>query len=154
MNHAKAFILKFIATFVVLYIILGVVYNMALRDVFFISLVLGVVAYILGDLFILPRTNNTMATISDFVLSLIVIWVLGKALGYDRNLLLISFISSVVVTVFEFFFHIYVAKLFDTGRERRDEINTNQRNLKYQTETSEEIYPVSPNQDNDTDKDR
>lgn len=153
MNHAKAFILKFIATFVVLYIILGVVHNMALRDVFFISLVLGVVAYILGDLFILPRTNNTIATISDFVLSLIVIWVLGKALGYDRNLFLISFISSAVVAVFEFFFHIYVAKLFDASEERNDKINTNRRSLNYQTETSEEIYPVSPNKDNDTDKD-
>jgi hypothetical protein len=151
MNHTKAFLIKFISSLVLLYIILGVIYNMSLWHVFSITLVLGVISYILGDLIILPRTNNTVATISDFVLAFVLIWAMSKAFGYDRNTFTISLIASIGVAIFEFFYHLYVSKNVVNKKqpERR-----NQGNLQYQTESSEEIYPVTPKRNNEEEKDK
>lgn len=153
MEHIKAILIKFIATIVLLFIILGLFYNMAFRDIFFISLVLGVAAYILGDLIILPRTNNTVATISDFILAVVIIWAMSNALGYDGNLFTMSLISSIVVGVFEFFFHRYLLKnvLHDDERRRENKNQNRPRNLQYQTESAEEIYPITPDKDRTSD---
>ncbi|MDI5787860.1 DUF2512 family protein [Bacillus licheniformis] len=40
------------------------------------TLFLGVISYLVGDLLLLPRTNNTTATMGDFGLSLVLIWVI------------------------------------------------------------------------------
>lgn len=66
MKHVKALLIKFIASFVLLYIVLGVMYTMTFGEVFLLSLVLGIVAYLIGDLFILPRTNNLVLYCSGF----------------------------------------------------------------------------------------
>ncbi|MDA7027810.1 DUF2512 family protein [Bacillus sp. CLL-7-23] len=50
---------------------------------FVLTLVLGVVSYLVGVLFLLPRTNNITATIGDFGLSIVLIWVI---LGMQNNL--------------------------------------------------------------------
>ncbi|MDA1475064.1 DUF2512 family protein [Bacillus sp. CLL-3-40] len=47
-----------------------------------LTLVLGVVSYLVGDLFLLPRTNNMTATIGDFGLSIVLIWAI---LGMQNN---------------------------------------------------------------------
>lgn len=73
MKHIKAFLLKFIISFILLYVILGGIDDFSIRDVFLTTIILGGLSYIIGDLLILPRTNNTLATVADFALSFIII---------------------------------------------------------------------------------
>lgn len=94
---------------VLLYVILGLMYDMSFSNVFLISLVLGLASYVIGDLFLLPKTNNTIATLADFGLAFMIIWILGESLTYGESLLLASLISAAGVAVFEYFFHKYVA---------------------------------------------
>lgn len=61
MNYLKAIAIKFLATLVLLYVILGLFYDMSFTNVFLISLVLGLASYLIGDLFLLAKTNNTIA---------------------------------------------------------------------------------------------
>ena len=67
----------------------------------------AVVSYILGDLIILPRTGNMIATIADFGLSFLTLWLLSYAMnmGYTFNYLAIA---SLALTLGEFLFHIYL----------------------------------------------
>lgn len=141
MKHFKAIAIKFIASLIVLYIILGLIFNMSFTNVFFISLVLAVVSYLVGDIGILPRTNNTVATLADFGLALMVIWFLSSALTYNGNtyLFFISFISALGIAVFEFFFHKYLSS--DSFRNEPDNILPNDTFSNFQTEVSEEITP-------------
>ncbi|WNF21078.1 YndM family protein [Mesobacillus jeotgali] len=140
MKHLRALALKFLASLVVLYVILGLMYNMSFTNVFLISLVLGLASYVIGDLFLLPKTNNTIATLADFGLAFMIIWILGESLTYGESLLLASLISAAGIAVFEYFFHKYISGnvLEEGGREYRNG------NYQYQTEASEELYPVRP----------
>lgn len=138
MKHIKALALKFIATFVLLFIVLGIFYDMSVANIFLITIVLGAAAYLLGDLLILSRTNNTMAAIVDFVLAFFMIWLMGERLTYGDSLIMPALISAAGITIFEIFFHRYLAdNVFPSsegGRYRADRVS-------YQTEASEEFAP-------------
>lgn len=150
LKHIRALAVKFLASMVLLYVILGLMYDMSFSNVFLISLVLGLASYVIGDLFLLPKTNNTIATLADFGLAFMIIWVLGESLTYGESLLLASLISAAGVAVFEYFFHKYVAGIVLEDGERQYG-NTG---YQYQTEASEELYPVRPDvrSEEDTEK--
>ncbi|MEN2465984.1 YndM family protein [Ornithinibacillus sp. JPR2-1] len=134
MKHIKALLIKFIATFVLLYIILGAMYTMTFGEVFLLSLVLGIVAYLVGDLFILPRTNNLVATVADFILAWPIIYWFVDGMTAADNPFPASLIAALGVGGFEIFFHRYLA-----NQVLPDQEPNGTRNLRYQTEYAEEI---------------
>ncbi|MEC1261860.1 YndM family protein [Bacillus swezeyi] len=149
MKHVRALCFKFIVSLVLLYVILTLFFGVPFGDMFVLTLFLGVISYLIGDLLLLPRTNNTTATMGDFGLSLVLIWAI---LAMQNNppyasLALASIISAAGVTVFEFFFHRYMAAnvLGDTANEKRENTGA----LQYQNEASEELYPVTPSKKRD-----
>jgi hypothetical protein len=146
MKHIKAIAIKFVSSLVLLSIILGLFFDMAFSNILLISLVLGVAAYFIGDLLILPRTNNTVATLADFGLAFLIIWLMSENLTYGDNHFSMSLIAALGVALFEYMFHKYLARniLPDRGRQQTT-------TLQYQTEASEELTPVRPDVRTDTD---
>lgn len=141
MKHVTALAIKFISSLVLLYILLGVIYGLSFTNVFLITMVLGITSYLIGDLLILPRTNNMIATFSDFGLALIVIWVMTANLTTNQNTFAISLISALGIALFELILHKYVAKYVID--ETPKEVGHQTEILQYQTEASEELYPES-----------
>lgn len=137
MSHFKALTIKAFFSLALLYLVLGLVFRMSFGNVLFITLVLGVVSYVIGDLFILPKTNNFVAALADFGLAFLIISMMSNAftLGYD--ILTMSFIASLGVAVFEFIFHKRVAS--QVVKEQRKGFES--RNFQYRTEASEELIP-------------
>jgi hypothetical protein len=142
MKHVRALAIKFISTLVLLYIILGVFNDVAFRNVFLISLVVSIAAYLIGDMFILPRTNNTIATLSDFGLAFAIIWFMSENLTYGDSMLGEAFTAALALGLFEFMFHRYLAKNILPDQESGE--RRYQGKLQYQTEASEELTPVRP----------
>lgn len=130
--------IKFLGTLALLYIILGLFYGMTFGTVFTISLILGVVSYFVGDLGILPRTSNMVATIADFGLSLAVIWVMISWLTASTTAFTMSLVAAIGVTIFEYLFHNYIANIIKSNQNHG---NNPTNTLRYQTEASEEISP-------------
>ncbi|QHJ70087.1 YndM family protein [Planococcus halotolerans] len=128
MNHLKALIIKFVMIAVVLLVILTLIYDVEFGDTLLISAVLTLVAYALGDLMIFRKTGdrddrnradrdddhtkrNAMATVSDIVLSFLVIWLMGEVLLEETpDLIQASIISALVIGAGEWFFHKYLDK--------------------------------------------
>ncbi|WP_313799771.1 YndM family protein [Cytobacillus sp.] len=138
MKHVIALAVKGVASLALLYVILGLIYGMSFGNVLFITLVLGLVAYIIGDLLILPRTNNLVASIADFGLALMVIWLMNSVLTNEGNILSMSFIASLGVALFEYFYHKYIStNVIDNSQTEKKYSG----NLRYQTEASEELTP-------------
>ena len=136
MKHIKAFAIKFISTLVLLYVILGMFYDMSFGNVFLITLVLGAVAYIFGDMLILSKTNNTIATLADFGLAFLLIWLMGESLTFGDSLIVPALLSAAGLALFEIFFHKYLANnVFISREDGYYQTGT----LKYQTEASEEL---------------
>ena len=144
LRHVKALIIKFIASFALLYIVLAVLYDMSFGTVFLITLVVGVSSYLLGDMLILSKSNNIVATIADVGLSFFFIYYIGSVLTYDGNLFYPSLISAIGIGLFEFFFHKYVYTHVIHNENVSEDIST--RNLRFQTEASEELTPDFKNQ--------
>ncbi|NYE04123.1 uncharacterized BrkB/YihY/UPF0761 family membrane protein [Bacillus niacini] len=136
MKHVKALAIKFVSSLVLLSLILGLLFDMAFSNIFLITLVLGVAAYLIGDLMILPRTNNTVATIADFGLAFLIIWFMSENLTYGDNHFSMSLIAALGVAIFEYMFHKYVANnvVKNQGGQKQQT-----RKLQYQTEASEEL---------------
>lgn len=134
-NHLKAFLIKFIATFLILFIILGFGYGMAFTEVLLLSIILGTLAYLIGDLFILPRTNNTIGTIADFVMSWAIIYLFIANFTLIDNVFTASLFATIGVTIFEMFFHRYLSRTI--SRNHRAPMG----NFNYQTEIAEELDP-------------
>jgi hypothetical protein len=68
------------------------------------SVVLSVIAYFVGDQFILRQSNNTVATIADAVLSFLYLWLVAYVMNWDLSLMEI-FVISVILGVAEAVFH-------------------------------------------------
>ncbi|WP_462413530.1 YndM family protein [Neobacillus sp. Marseille-QA0830] len=142
MQHVYRLALKFIATLVVLGIILGMFYNFSFADVFWITAVLVVVSYILGDLLVLRSTNNIIASTADLGLAFLLVWLMGMVLTYEVNLWPAAFISAAAVTLFEYFFHQFLMN--NMNKHITTQSSQVQNRPQFQTEASEELIPVKP----------
>lgn len=136
MNHFSLILSKFVAMLVLLYIILGIIFGVNFMSVFWVTLTFSIVSYLIGDLLILPRTNNMVALVVDFVMSFAVIYFLVDAYAFEGNLFTASLLSAIGVTLFEVFFHNSVQT------QMEEENNVDRRRYNLQTEVSEEIDPL------------
>lgn len=109
MKHLIALLIKFVMVFIVLYVIMGLFFGISIGNVFIMSLFLTVTAYMLGDLVVLPMWGNLIATVADFGLALIGIWLISYyILGISIPLVTGVLTSAVLIAFGEWFFHKYL----------------------------------------------
>jgi hypothetical protein len=94
----------------VIWIVLGLLSDLTFAEIVYQSLAVTIIAYIVGDLIILNLSNNTIATVADIGLALVIIY-FANYLWIEKD---VSFtdalITSIVIGVGEWFFHKYVYK--------------------------------------------
>ncbi|WP_186578189.1 YndM family protein [Aquibacillus kalidii] len=114
MNHLKAIGIKFIVISIVLYSILAGFYTATIGNIFVISLLVTGVAYVLGDLFILPRFGNLIASIADLGLAFLSIWLLSSVFfAEEYGIMSASLFSAILISCSEAVFHLYMnSKVF------------------------------------------
>lgn len=125
MEHVKALIIKFIMYTAVLWSIMGTFFGVDFGEVITISVILTPLAYVIGDLLILRNFNNTIATIADFGLSFIVIWLIGAAIINEPiSVASAALISALALSVGEWFYHSYVnSQVFEDQNKDRQTLN-------------------------------
>ncbi|WP_261131581.1 YndM family protein [Bacillus sp. Marseille-Q3570] len=112
MDHVKALAIKAGMTLPLLYLILGLGFGISIMNVVILTVVLGGVSYILGDLVILPKFTNMKATMTDIGLTFIVIWLVGIVLtGLQAGTMAVAAaITASVIALGEHFFHFYILR--------------------------------------------
>ncbi|ASN06011.1 YndM family protein [Virgibacillus necropolis] len=133
MEHVKALLMKFVMCTAVLFVVLSLIYGVDFGDVLLISLVLTGVSY-LGDVYVLPNTSNTVATLADLGLAFIIIWLFGgNIIEENIPIIMASLISAVVIAAGEMFFHMYMERnVLEETNQREKGIN----NREFSTEFS------------------
>ncbi|MCA1053725.1 YndM family protein [Rossellomorea aquimaris] len=151
MRNAKALAIKFIATFVLLFLILVGVEGMTFGEIFLLSMILSVVSYVLGDLILLPRTSNTISALADFGLAFTIVYFLTGGMTGGSTYLIRSIVAALALTVFELFFHRNILRAVLSGRRnnKREAVRMAPAKLRYQTEASKEIHPEFPTKPTD-----
>lgn len=150
MDYVKALVIKFVMCLAVLWLVLGVFYNVGFGHILTLSIILTPVTFILGDLFILRRFENWGATIADFLMVFAVVWFYGAYfINVTFPVITAAALSALIISVGEIFFHRYVDNhilhVEDDKRDRDRRANIDDRNL--QTEFGEEIDPPPVDKD-------
>lgn len=143
MSHLKAISIKFLIIATIVFSTLGIFSGASLWNVLFISLLVTGIGYVVGDLFILPKLGNLIATIADFGLAFLSIWILSAMFFQaEFGLLPTTLFASILISCSESVFHIYMNNKLPNDH---DEIYIRNRsnNLNVQTEFGEE----NPDQD-------
>lgn len=113
MKHIPALLIKFIMTAVVLEIVLLLMSGITFGRILWISLVITVILYIIGDMVILPATNNMIATLADMGMALIIIYMFNFFWNRNDISFLSALISGIVLGGGEWVFHKLVDRSVD-----------------------------------------
>lgn len=136
MKYIKAFLIKFIISTAILWVILGIFSDTSFNAILTTSLILTAISFI-GDIFILPNIGSFTAITADFALAFVTIWIIGEYLFYDAFGGIAAFFSAVMIAIGEIFYHRYIKNQVLNEENNR---SPNSRN-RLQTETSEELNP-------------
>lgn len=140
MKHITVLLVKFISCIIAFAIGLDLFFDATLTDILSFSLFVTVVSYMLGDRIVLPHWGNAAATVVDFLLVYLSVWIFGSVLldnyvqiGWG------SILSALIIGAVEVFVH---ARLLDRisperGIRDRQSAGFNPR-LAYGTEFAEE----------------
>ncbi|QQE76345.1 DUF2512 family protein [Brevibacillus composti] len=80
------------------------------------SVGLTIIAYFIGDQFILRASNNLVATISDAILAAVYLWAVAVIFNWDLNLGEILF-TVAILGIAEFFFHRILGRIDQPDRQ-------------------------------------
>lgn len=117
MKHLIALAVKFVMIAIVLLVILTWAFDVSFTNTLIISLALTALSYAFGDMLIFlnagkpgnQTTRNTIATVSDFVMAIAVIWLIGWLLtGENAGMVVPALVSALVLSAGEWFFHQYI----------------------------------------------
>ena len=108
MKHTTNLAVKFIATTVVLAMLLPAATAYTLGGVLWVAAGLTLLAYLIGDLWVLPSYGPIPAVVADAVLVLLGLWALPAVLGTPPIPLTTIILAAVLLAVVEHFFHRYL----------------------------------------------
>ncbi|MER2089739.1 MAG: YndM family protein, partial [Sporosarcina sp.] len=140
MKTITALIIKFIMITAVLWIVLGL-YGVSFGDILLTSVLLTGVSFI-GDMYLVPRVKNIAATIADFGLAFVMIWLVGTYF-YERPIQLgmAAFLSTIIIAAGEFIFHKYLQKqIFADEKVIPEKTSSSYQKDNLQTEFGSEFY--------------
>lgn len=141
MKHGTSLLIKFAVVSLVLFSILSALDGMSFFDILMISLAVTGVAYFVGDMMILPRFGNIVATIADFGLAFFTTWFLAELLA-DAYVATAgaSALAAFFIAATELFYHMYIQRMFfpDEFRQNMDGNKLLNKRPGYLTEFAEE----------------
>lgn len=113
-NHGKALSIKLGALLVVFIAILTLGFEVPWYHAAWISIAVGLIAYGVGDMFVLRKFGNLTATIADFglvfLLTWFFLWILDFDIAADTNFALMALYTALATAVVEYFFHNWLLK--------------------------------------------
>lgn len=139
MQHMKAIGIKGVFTTIILLSFLGIFQGITISQIITISIIITGITYLIGDFIILPTFNNLIASIVDFGLAFLSVWLLTEFFtGQTTSLVILSVAIAYIFTFCEALFHIYMQ---EKVLPKKGGVLIPFPNMRYQTETSEEIQP-------------
>ncbi|AGL02681.1 Protein of unknown function (DUF2512) [Desulfoscipio gibsoniae DSM 7213] len=107
---ATALLFKFIMTFVFAIIALRFIDNNTWGWVFWVALAGTALNYLVGDLFVLPKYGNIVASVGDGVMAALAAYIINLIVPAFQTTFTALALFAVLVAVGEYFFHQYLQR--------------------------------------------
>lgn len=104
MNHVKAIAIKTVVIVLISWIVLSLFFDVPHDQSIITGVIISIIIYVIGDLLVLRKIGNVVATIVDMGGAFLIAWLYLSAM-VDGDYLLGSLVVAVLVAVFEWFFH-------------------------------------------------
>ncbi|MDQ0338414.1 CHASE2 domain-containing sensor protein [Caldalkalibacillus uzonensis] len=121
MKHVWALVIKTIMVLAILSIVLNWMNDYRFGPTFALALLIVGLSYLIGDLAILPMTNNIVATLADIGLNTFAMWIIGPFFLGAFVPFTTALLASVIIGVGEWFFHQYMETRVFPNREEEPE---------------------------------
>lgn len=109
MKHLKAIGIKFIIMATILLSFLGIFETTSVAEIIVMSAILTLAAYVIGDLWILPKMGHLAAAIGDLIFGYASVWVLLYLfIGNTIPISTASIYIAITIGISEAVFHIYM----------------------------------------------
>lgn len=108
MRHVVALVIKYVFLLAINAIVLTSVTDATFGQAAAVALVMTVLLYLLGDLFILPNLGNMSAVIADSGLALVIAWLAPIFTAITSVTFGQALVIALLVGVAERFFHMYL----------------------------------------------
>ena len=109
-----------------------------------------ILSYLIGDLLILPRYGNIIASIIDGILGGAVAWMIVSLMPITYYYMTSVYIFAVIVAVAEFFYHMYLLSAHVVEPKKSDSGFYKKQKLNYNTEIGNELYPYASKDNNES----
>ena len=109
MKRVGEILIKFVMVLVMLSIFLLYLTNLSFSNIVVIAATITIAAYLIGDLGILPRTSNTIATIADAGLSIVTILAFNLVYPWAEISFTDALFAAIGLAVGEWLFHKIIA---------------------------------------------
>lgn len=138
MDHLKALGIKFIVISIIVYSLFGILFNASLINLLWISMLVTGISYLIGDLFVLRKYGNIVASFADFPLAFLSLWILGN-LFIERGMPIVtlSLMGAFFITLSEPLIHAYMQNKL-TDNVQKDSPTINQLQTEFAEETDSE----------------
>lgn len=103
-----ALLFKLIGTFLATWIVFGMILDNPMGHIITLAVLATILNYLLGDLMVLPRYGNVVASIGDGILGALTAYILSLISRAFDTTLATLLLFTVIVAVFEYFFHQYL----------------------------------------------
>ncbi|TFJ92673.1 YndM family protein [Lentibacillus salicampi] len=153
MVYLKTLGIKAIAIGITVFSLFGIFYNADVMNLFWISLLTTGLSFLLGDLFVLRRFGNITASIADFPLAFLSIWLLGSLfIEASIPIATTSLMAAFFLTCCEPFIHTYMTENLE--EERFEESEASPRTGQLQTEFAKEFESEDLTDDHENRRDK
>ena len=117
MKNIINLVIKVAFIFVILFLLIPVFGKGTWTQTMITGLILAILAYITGDLWILPKFGNLAAVLADLGIAALVIWLMMKALPHFVLTATGVWIIALVLAIGEWVFHRYLEASHTSGKE-------------------------------------
>ncbi|MGP4079521.1 DUF2512 family protein [Pseudalkalibacillus sp. R45] len=147
-RHIVAVLSKFLIIICIAYVTLTVFFGVPIGNILWMSVLITAVGYVIGDLYVLKRLGNFIATIVDFGLVFIVFWLFADPyIDTAANQFWGAALAALFIAISEFVYHIFI-EVTNPLRPSKADVDVQ----KYATEVGEEFSPSDDDLLNENDE--
>jgi hypothetical protein len=108
LRRIYALIIKIVLNAIILEFILSLSTNLTFADILYISVIVTAITYVIGDIIILPASNNVIATATDIGVAVIGIYMFNFLWDIVKISFMTAVISGIFLGVGAWFLHKYI----------------------------------------------
>ncbi|GAB4075173.1 YndM family protein [Barrientosiimonas marina] len=148
MVYLKALGIKFIVVGITVFSLFGIFYHASVFSLFGISLLTTTLSFVIGDLFVLKKFGNIAASIADFPLGFLSLFLFGGLfIMTGTSMAAIAFMGAFFMALCEPFIHAYlIENLEEEALKKQGPFSYDGQ---FQTEFAEEFESDDKDQKND-----